>query len=272
MYINDVIKRVKAYYPSEYSLTEMYEWCDEVSAMLAIEDRRVYCEAQCAVASDGTILLPEGVNIEYIDRVIKGDTVLWRNDVRTSGKKYINIKGQPTKVMYNGERASPGESVTVIYIKPYVPIRLASYEGPARIDTNESSISIPKCEFIPCDIITIKDENDVTVRDVGIFDVQLTNDEEYPYKLICSGGVLYPLEGMTNGTYKIMRYVTDKTICDAPFDMMYVDYVLAQINKYQRDISSYNQYMSSFNTRLDAYRKWLAQRMPTDEAKFTNYW
>lgn len=272
MYINDVIKRVKSYYPSEYSLTEMYEWCDEVSSMLAIEDRRVYCECECAVASDGTLLLPEGVNIEYIDRVIKGDTVLWRNDARTSGKKYINIKGQSTKVMYNGERASPGESVTVIYIKPYVPIRLASYEGKAVVDTNESSVSISHCDFVPGDIITIKDENDVTVRDVGIFEIQLTEDEECPYKLICTGGVLDPLDGLTSGTYKIMRYVTDKTVCDAPFDMMYVDYLLAQINKYQRDTSSYNQYITSFNSRLDAYRKWLAQRMPADDSKFTNFW
>ena len=271
MYINDVIKRVNSYYPSEYSLTEMYEWCDEVSSMLAIEDRRVYCEAECGVASDGTILLPEGVNIEYIDRVIRGDTVLWRNDARTAGKKYINIKGQSTKVVYNGERASPGETVTVIYVKPYMPIRLASYEGRANVDTSESSISLPRCDFAVGDIITIKSDNDITVRDVGIFKIVVTEDD-YPYKLMCSDGVLNPLGDSEDREFKIMRYVTDRTVCDAPFDMMYVDYLLAQINKYQRDITSYNQYISSFNDRLEAYRKWLAQRMPADEGKLINYW
>ena len=271
MYINDVIKRVNSYYPSEYSLTEMYEWCDEVSSMLAIEDRRVYCEAECAVASDGTILLPRGVNMEFIDRVIKGDTVLWRNDARTAGKSYVNITGQSTKVVYNGDRASPGDTVTVIYIKPYTPIRLSSYEGSAVVDTKESSVSLPHCDFAVGDILTIKSDNDTTVRDVGIFEIRVIDDDDYPYKLMCSDGALEAL-GDSESNFKIMRYVTDRTVCDAPFDMMYVDYLLAQINKYQRDLTSYNQYISSFNSRLDAYRKWLAQRMPTDDAKLINFW
>ena len=271
MYINDVIKRVNSYYPSEYSLTEMYEWCDEVSSMLAIEDRRVYCEAQCGVSSDGTILLPKGVNIEYIDRVIKGDTVLWRNDARTAGKKYINIKGQSTKVVYNGERASPGETVTVIYIKPYTPIRLAVYEGIAVINTDESSISLPHCDFVVGDIITIKSDDDITVRDVGIFDIRITDDAN-PFKLMCSEDAFDVFGDSSDREFKIMRYVTDRTVCDAPFDMMYVDYLLAQINKYQRDTTSYNQFISSFNDRLEAYRKWLAQRMPADDGKLINFW
>ena len=34
MYIGDVLERARTYFPSEYTDDEMYDWCDEVSAML----------------------------------------------------------------------------------------------------------------------------------------------------------------------------------------------------------------------------------------------
>ena len=61
IFINDVIRFVQRHYPSEYDPVDMYKWCDEVSAMLLVEDRVTYRELVLPVFDDRSVLLPEGI-------------------------------------------------------------------------------------------------------------------------------------------------------------------------------------------------------------------
>ena len=270
MNINNVIRLVDAYYPNEYELAEKYHWCDEVSSMLTIEDRQCYNEKTIPVARDGTILLPYGVSVDYVDKIIYKNKVLKKQDARTFGKRTINIKGVLAGVENIDEGPSHGECVTLVYLVPYEPIRLVKYNGAIEIDKDNNYIYISNCEFIPGDTLVLKNGDDV-ISGISLLSIDYSSDKENNYKLTCGGDSLKDIiETEFDGT--ITRYVTDSTVCDAPFDSMYIDYLLAKINMYQHDMNSYNQHIGAFNSRLASYKKWIAERCAKDEGKLINWW
>ena len=65
---------------------------------------------------------------------------------------------------------------------------------------------------------------------------------------------------------------SDETLCNTPYDVMYIDYVLAKIALYQRDFNAYNQHISLFNTRLDAYKRWRMSNPPHKSEALKNWW
>ena len=65
---------------------------------------------------------------------------------------------------------------------------------------------------------------------------------------------------------------SDETLCGPPYDSMYIDYVLAKICLYQRDFDTYNQFMASFNSKLDAYKRWYMSGPPRRADKLKNWW
>lgn len=69
--------------------------------------------------------------------------------------------------------------------------------------------------------------------------------------------------------------MAEETIPPAPYDRMYLDFILAKICYYQRDYDAYNQHIISFNSKLEDYAKWYIERnMPVRETKNTvkNWW
>ena len=257
MYINDVIRRVRAYNPSEYSPSEMYAWCNEVSAMLAVETRTVYREIRPPIAHDGSVLLPEGVRLENILHVYADGMGVPKAQYRLQGRKCY-IEGDD----------APGD-VVIVYEEPYYPIRTPKYIGAAVID--DDTIAIKDCEFVVGDMLNITIGNE-TAQDVPLMAVDYDENDMRGYILTVAPGALDGFTVTTTDAAVITRTVTEKTVCDAPFDSMYIDYVLSKIAMYQKDTNNYNMYTAQFNTKLVQYREWLAARMPTEPYKLRNYW
>ena len=66
-----------------------------------------------------------------------------------------------------------------------------------------------------------------------------------------------------------------ETLVPAPYDVMYIDFLLAKYCYYQRDYDAYNQHIISFNSKLEDFAKWFIERnMPIrqSENKITNWW
>lgn len=260
MYINDTIRLAQSYFPSEFSVSDMYIWCNEVSSMLVTEDRYIYKETAVHIDKDGTLLLPPGVRLEHIERIYSEKDEIPKETL-------IGISRSRFKAPITNK------TVNVIYQSPFEPIRLVKYSGSGEI--TDGKIHIPDCGFVPDDMIIIQinpeTDNVIITEPTAVYDI--TYDETQANKYI-----LHIFEDVTNnlhGAYDnitITRYVTDKTVCEAPFDSMYTDYILAKINLYQRDTVAYNQHMASFNSRLDAYKKWLMSRLPQKRADFRNWW
>ncbi len=252
LYIKDVIERVKAYYPSEYDESEMYPWCDEVSSMIAIEDKCVYGEVYLTPNPDGTLVLPPDVEFHNIVSVRAGDKELKKSNLKLMSRGVVDT--------------GIGGDVRVIYLVPYKPIRAVKYKGTAKCEGN--LMQLATCPFVAGD--TLKMEIAEGERLVTVIDVKFIPESEYPYGVTVGVGQLEGLEGEVELT--LAREVTEKTLCHAPYDTMYVDYLMGKIALYQRDYQMYNQFMTSFNSRLDAYKRWLVNYIPQDGGKLKNFW
>ena len=271
MYINDVIRSVKNAYPSEYDTGEMYKWCDEVSSMLTEEDRPTYHRVVLPVGKDGSVLLPQGVKTEYVTKVCAGKLILNYTDMRMYGGRDIYIKGMNGIRIEN--QAEMPQTVTVDYQKPYRPIRLVKYYGD--YETTDNTLEIYPSQFVAGDsiVMSVDGETDEVYSDIPVLSVDVTDDASGDLKhvLTVPDGTFENISSST-GTANIMRIVTDRTVCDAPFDSMYIDYILAKINLYQHNTNDHNTYMTLFNSRLSAYKEWLIKRMPSGDERFKNWW
>ncbi len=258
MYINDCIRCVRRYYPSEYDDEEMYIWCDEVSSMLAIEDRAVFREVILKSDRNGSILLPEGVNIENVVSVSVGGELLKKSDLRDMAYESGCIK--------NGAYANTLHRI--VYLEPYQPLRRTHYSGRIKVSDNGTRLELDNNGFFAGDIISISiNGGEYESESVNIFAL------EYTEPAVCVMTVSQT--GIPDGEYsaaELSRIVTDTTVCNAPYDSMYIDYILAKINMLQRDMQGYNHHMTAFNSRLSAYRKWLINHMPQGENRLKNWW
>ena len=262
MYINDILRRVNKLYPSEYDDMDMYIWCDEVSAMLAVEDRQVFREL--IMPYKDKILLPEGVRFENVTKVfaISGgrEAELTKRDFRT-------IPYDRRELL---EVLPACDRIRIVYAQPFVPIRIIIYDGAIVLDDHNNTIRIKDNEFLRGDTLVMKLGDDY-IENIHVFDTYAdSSDLRYSFIKVNDGALDNADTSATEG--KIQRIITDKTYCDPPFDTMYIDYVLAMIHKYQHDTSGYNQYISSFNSRLAAYRRWLVDKLPYDDGQFINFW
>ncbi len=275
MYINDVVRSVRRLYPSEYDAGEIYMWCNEVSSMLAAEDRNVYKTVELPVSEDGSFLLPENVDMENIEYITAGRTVLSKRDLREYGGRKIYVKDLNGIFLKNGVRLP--SSVKVDYLAPYEPVRLAKYRGGISINKDEGEFTINSCEFIPGDILVIrlgvKDGSvSQSFENVPLLSVRFEDGDAYSYICTVPEDTFKTAEKTADENALITRVVTERTVCAPPFDSMYIDYVMAKINLYQHDTDGFNTYMTQFNSRLSAYKNWLIKRMPKGEGRLINWW
>lgn len=57
------------------------------------------------------------------------------------------------------------------------------------------------------------------------------------------------------------------TVCPAPWDAMYIDYVCAQMAYHQNDLSDYEKYIQTYNVRFESYKKWHGSNSPVSDRK-----
>ncbi|MGN0183017.1 MAG: hypothetical protein ACI4DP_11535 [Candidatus Ornithomonoglobus sp.] len=271
MFINEVLRKVRKYYPSEYEPEEMYGWCNEVSSKLSIEERQVYKRKNLPIAKDGTVLLPEGVDILHVERMIAGGFELEKKDYRNYGLVTIQRGGRTAIVIPEKQRSS--HIVSVIYLEPYIPIRMVKYSGKIHALTgDETAIGIgTDNEFIPGDWLKITiGEN--KYKNIPVMDITHSTNPDGLCLLITPEDALSEIITQTPADGIITRTITEKTVCDAPYDAMYVDYLLMKICEYQRDWTAYAQYKQRYESLYDDYRKFVEERKPAKDTGWKNWW
>ena len=211
MYINDVIRQVKRCYPSEYDETEMYIWCNEVSSMLAVEDRNVFREAYISTDNEGSALLPEGVTIENIESAVYGGKPLKKQNFACRGRRFVS--------------GAPGRGIIkLVYIEPYRPIRLIRYRGEAEINSEENYIRTGACEFLQGDtlnigVLTNGGAASVELNNIPLMAVDYDTSNANGYILRTAEGALSSADAGTRECV-ITRVITEETVCSAPYDSM----------------------------------------------------
>lgn len=285
MYINQVIESADRLCPNEYTLKEKYIWCDELSAMLTQEYNKRYERVRLEADKDGTYLLPEYVSFEMIDRVFDGRYMIEKQDFRSFGVIYLSGINRRIAIP---ERLRAKPYIDVIYIKRHEPIRNIELEGIAINGLAENSgFRMVNSPFRAGDVLEIKIKEDKSFKEMTLDNVcviQTEISDDGMTDIITNDGVFKGVWTGDRNEYgfapvrieamaDIKRYVLEKTVCDAPYDSMYIDYVNAKICYFQHDYESYNQHMTVFNSRLLAYQAWLKEREPTgDDGKLKNWW
>lgn len=60
----------------------------------------------------------------------------------------------------------------------------------------------------------------------------------------------------------------DETVVRFPYDLMYIDFLMAKCCYYQRDYEAYNQHITAFNSKLSDFANWFIERnMPIRETE-----
>ncbi len=273
MEIQQVIKRADELFPNPYTEEEKCRWCDELGAMLTRDYKKPFGR-EIFTAENGELFLPKYIDFADIERVEYAGRVIPKRDMRALGIKILyNLNGKGAVKIpeyYTGE-------VTVSYLEKYEPIR--------NINVKKTTVEIKPVGSIMTQIPSFREEDILKVTvdgtaydDVYVFGVELTpwvvpldQPTSYGYELETQEGAC----GKLNGGYTadIYRYLTDETVCPAPYDAMYIHFLCAKANFYQRDFDAYNQETAIVNTLMDAYARELKNRAPVDnDGQFMNWW
>lgn len=245
MKILKAIEKADALCPNKYSLEEKIEWCDELSADLKRNVIKEYEVIETKSSSKGEITLPDGFDINNIECVYIGNTLIEKQDFRSFmvGAKDLNVSLKKLKL---------------VCLKQAERIRTTEIAGV--FNTGSNFIEIVLAPFVVGDKIQITDDG--ANYESYVLEVQ-------PEKMILEEDVLIP-KTATNLTIK--RIITDETVVDSPYDNMYVEFLLAKMALYQHDYAGYNAHMVQYNSLYDSLRRDYKTRNPlTTITNFKNY-
>lgn len=289
MLINEVIERADKLLDNEYTLEEKYHWCDVVGAELS-EIRKDYKNAELMRWRDNLFLLPQDCDYTKIEKLICAGQEIPKRDMRTNGLHLFPMEGRcyiraesdcrAARYLFGGASARIPAKIEVIYKPSYRPIRrIILKDEPVIIASGDVITMEHDAPFVAGDVIKVAKEALKAEASVLLRASEPPGDADYDgelskmkYKLECGKGELQAI-GYGEQTVNISRVVTDKTLCEAPFDEMYIEYLCAQICYYQRKHDVYQQHIERYNERKAEYAKHLKDtEAENDHTVFKNWW
>lgn len=258
MEILRAIERADALCPNSYTLEEKLCWCDEVTAELRRNIIKVYDMIETQISGSGELLLPDNIPFERVEAVFVGNKKFDKQDFRSFAAGW-----EP-----NFKILGCSKPFKVVFLVIPEPIRRPDIRGV--FNTGENYIEFEVSPFAEGDRIEIatlaelSDEPDwQTATTAFVMEVQ-------PDKVILDSDVL---TAATGAKLAIRRIIDDLTVIDeAPYDAMYIEYILAKMAFYQHDYVSYNAHMMQYNTLFEQMRREYKTRNPlTTQSNFKNY-
>ncbi len=263
MEILNVVKTADRLAPNSFTLDEKLAWCNEVSLYLRRNVKKYYDIIETVVTCPSELELPNDIRIDDVESVYVGGRALDKTDLRS----LPYLSGGELRKRYGIDFMRP-KIMRVVYLTSPIEVKDISIRG--TFDLNESEIIGSELPFhdsdmLECVLLTsLEDEaewadalssyvyeNDGTA-------VRLTDDIFTP---------------QTGAYMAIRRVIDDETEVDAPYDRMYVEYILAKIALYQHDYETYTAHMIQYNNLFEDYLKDYKTRNPlNDLARFRNLW
>ncbi len=258
MEILRAIERADALCPNHYTLEEKLCWCDEVTAQLRRDIIKVYDMIETEIDETGNVMLPDDIPFERVENIFFNNQMFEKQDFRSFVSETIesNVKYEPPK------------KIKVVYLAMPKPIVRREIKG--EFNTSENVIEITSSPFGEGDKIEICvlsniEEEPNWDKSHSVYVLEKTDD-----KILLDRDVL---EAQSGAPLAIRRVITDFTVIDeAPYDTMYIEYILAKMALYQHDFGSYNAHMMQFNSMYEALRREYKTRNPlTTEVRFKNF-
>lgn len=243
MNIGDVINTADRLYPNSFDIREKLAWCSDVSHTIRNEVNKRYDFVR--TDADNVLDVIGKIGMDRVQSVMSRERIFRKSNVRSWNN------GLPEDVY--------GE-VRVVYLIDSKPFRFEEYNGDIKLKNN-FIVCEKKHSFEVGDVLLIGiegHENDfeVTVCEVG--DSILTKGDKLPEY---------------DGEAVIVKKLCDELECCAPYDYMYVDYLIGKMCFYQNDYESCNQHMTQYNNKIALYQRFIkAREAYSDDVKFREYW
>lgn len=262
MKILEVIDRVDALYPNAFSFEQKLQWCYELSCLLRSKVKRIY-DSYLIPYEDAVpyYILPNEVLFEDIDSVFCDEVPLIKTDWRTNGiYPHFSEDGSISGVIF-----PPCRMVRMVVKTRPAPYR--DYETVFRnaiFDSNKIQVENDgDIIFIPGDTLIISGSSiEANNKRAVLIDV---NGNE----------MVFPRESFTTAAeaedITVKRMIDDDTECPAPYDDMYIHYLLGKIHLYNNDLNSYNAMIAQYNARLEEYEQSFKETNPIKTCKAFNY-
>ena len=138
--------------------------------------------------------------------------------------------------------------------KKHSPLRLVAYRGEAFFEPDEGYIKTARCGFLKGDMINIRAALPGTIKVLGErLPLYGTEYDASGFRLRFAPSAL---RGIKRGGREcvITRAVTDETLCPKPYDVLYIDYMLAKLSLIRRNSESYRKYIRAFSSGLSEYK------------------
>ncbi len=254
MTIEKVINRADAFYPNHFTLDEKLDWCYELSCMLRSQVKKIY---KSISSTSNECVLPDDISLE--DVVVLQCNKVPYEKIDITDTEIIKTPG----VLKLSTKSKDGVRVT--YLSRPLPYNKFIFEGEITCDNN--IIVLPEGGRI--NLLEPGDTLILFFDDTTLF--KMINEIDTDSNTITLSEPIPDKEGQQNVIIK--RMVDDSTECGAPFDTMYVDWLLGKFAFYQNDFEAYNQHMALFNSKLDNYEKTYKQTNPLSiRARFHSFW
>lgn len=240
MTIENLLELIDSLSPNTCSREQKLYWYNLCESILYEKARKTYKFIE-TTAVGSIVKLPDGYSSEDIEAVYVNGKIMDKLDLRS---------GFPVK-------KDGIQKIGVVLKERHFEIKTAEYEGD--IFFNGDTITMEGHNFNAGDKLII--ECPVFTGNVTVINVN--GDKLFVNK---------PFE--INDCYgKAVKSLDIEVMARAPYDKLYIDYILAQIDYYNKDYEGYNNNSYLFNELLDEYIRKNVQNSPGAKHKqIKNLW
>ena len=258
MKIMEAIDRADALCPNPYTLEEKLSWCDEVNAELRRGPIKSYDMIEIDIDSFGCVQIPDDLSFERIEAVFYNGVLLDKQDFRTFIRDYKD----------GGTAFALPKRLKAVYLT--LPEKIRNTDVRGEFNTGINYIEMEMQPFEEEDRLEISELSDLSDEPDWENAAEAYVMEVQPDRIILDRDAL---TAQTAARLAMRRIIDDSTeIDEAPYDSMYVEYILAKIALYQHDYVGYNAHMTQYNAYFETLRREMRERSPlTDLVRFRNY-
>lgn len=259
MKLMKAIEAADALCPNHYTLEEKIGWCDEVSAEIRRTVLKKYDVIETEVDSYGNVVLPADIPAERAEMVFCDGKLLNKHDFRSFFARADEDDIRPVRP----------SKLRVVYLT--LPDRVRYIDIRGEFNTGDNYIEIDLPPFKEGDMIEICSLGEIDTAEPDWDNCKCAYVmEAYLDKIILDSDILTP---ETSSKLAIRRVIDDVTEADeAPYDSMYIEYLLAKYALYQHDYPGYNAHMTQYQCLFEAMRRDTITRRPlTSQVRFKNY-
>ncbi|MBQ2613790.1 MAG: hypothetical protein IJB80_00455 [Clostridia bacterium] len=242
--------------PNPYTQEEKIRWCEEVTAGIRRDVKKVYNTLTYHLSGEEKVELPDGLVFENVEAAYLDGEPLSKVDLRSFAAELCLPPGR------HG-------ALTLVVLDPPDPVRQITLQG--EFDLSENFIKMADPPFLPGDTLQW-----VYLPSADAEPDWSASEECYVVDCVYDGIMLDQdtFTPQTGAPLALRRCIDDVTeIDEAPYDGMYVEYLLAKMALYQHDYTSYSAHMAQYNSLYDNLRREYRSRAPLNPlAGFRNYW